>query len=198
MNQRWKHDECGQRLNTNNATIRPDGDALFVGLTAQAQLWECVKTKLPKIRMVHKCLLKAFGKCRASTHVPETYWEIEEIKTKLISQSVRLEARITPLYKDGSLTAEVQVTKAMPSGLAGDLVGIFGVQGKIRDLVQKQVAAKVADYGVSLPPQVMDYHPEVKDIDFVDLGGGRLGLDVEASGAITQEQVVGMLMAQLD
>ncbi|WP_372922020.1 hypothetical protein [Roseovarius sp.] len=198
MNRNWKKDECGERFRTHSATIRPAGDKLSVGVTAQAQLWECVKTKVPKTYFENKCVLHAFGKCQVKTKVPVIRWEMETAKTKLISQSARLEALVTPVFDDGQITAQVQVTNAMPSGLAGDLVRLFGLQGKVRDLVQKEVSAKVAGQGFAFPPEVMAYDPQVEEVDFVDLGGGKLGIALEATGRITQAQVAALLAEQMN
>lgn len=198
INKWWKNEECGQRLRTHSATILPSGDQLFVGVTAQAQQWECIKTKVPKTYFENKCVARAFGKCRIKTKVPVIRWKMETAKTRLISQSVRLEAMVTPVFSDGQFRAHVRVTKAAPSGLAGGLVRAIGFEAILRLLVQSEVSNKVAAHKLVFPPEAMAYDPKVNQVKFVDLGGGKLGIDVAATGRITQEQIAELLSERLN
>ncbi|MBU1834722.1 MAG: hypothetical protein KJ834_01625 [Alphaproteobacteria bacterium] len=198
LDRRWKFEDCGDRFTTGNPDIRPAGNGgLHIGLTAQAQKWQCVKTKLPKTYFENKCVVHAFGKCRFSTKVPVIHMKMETAKTKLISQSIRLEALASTAISGDAISAEIRVTKALPSGLAGQLVKAFGLHDKIKGLVQTKLREKLREHRFVLPEEIKAYDVEILQADFVDLGGGRLGLDVRAQGRITQAQIAALLANEL-
>ncbi len=192
MNKRWKYDECGERFSTHGTTVHPIGDGrLHVGVTAQAQLWKCVKTKIPKIysKMIRIGPLK--------TKVPTVHWVMKTMKTKVISQSVRVEAAVRPVVNGDTVTAEVTVTKAMPSGLAKTLVKVFGLHGKVKDLIQRKIDGKLRGQQFRLPEEVRAFNVVINSASFIDLGGGRLGLKLSASGFATQTQLAELINEQI-
>ncbi len=192
LNKRWKYEECGERFNTSGATVTPMADGrLHIGITAQAQKWQCIKTKVPKT--YSKMVKIGFAKIK----VPEIRWVMETMKTKLISQSIRVEAAVLPVIDGDRVSAEVKVTKAMPSGLAKTLVGAFGLHGKIKGLVQRELNQRLGGKHYRLPAQMQAYDARLNAAKFVDLGNGKLGLRLEASGAITQAQLATMINERL-
>ena len=144
MNKRWKYDECGERFETRGATVRPgENGQLHVSVTAQAQRWKCVKTKIPKVRWE----VKRVGPIK--TKVPQFYSEMKTAKTRLVSQSIHLEALIRAVLNGDTVTADVNVTKAMPSGLAKHFVKAFGLHDKIKNGVQSKIEERLPWSGSS-------------------------------------------------
>lgn len=190
INGRKKYDECGTRFYLKDATIRPAGGGkALIGITAQAQQWHCVKTKVPKTYFKVKKTI--FG---IKTKVPVIKWKIDTFKTKLVSQSARIEALVWPSISGGHAQANVQVTKAAPSGLLGGLVKTFGVEGKIRSLAQKEVNKALKAKGrMALPAEFDRYKVKVQNASFVDIGGGKLGLNLSATGKATQAQLAELI-----
>lgn len=197
MNKRWSHEECGERFSTHSASVTPAGNGrLHVGLTAQAQKWECGGTKVPKT-YCKDTWIKVFGLKTKGIPKCTVKWEQSRWKTKLISQSIRVEALAYPVIKGDTITAEVNVTKAMPSGLAKHLVNAFGLHGKVKDLVQRKIDEKVRGQQFRLPKELQAYNVVIDGADFMDLGGGRLGLKLLASGLITQAQLAELINEQI-
>ena len=192
MNKQWKYEECGQRLTTNNASIRPASDGrLIVSITGQAQQWKCAKFDVPRIRMV----MKKIGFIK--TKVPQTYMHRETAKTKLISQSLHIEAYVRPVIRGNTIYAEVDVTNAMPGGLAKSLVNGLGLHGFIKKMIESEINAQLRDKKYDLPKEANLYNVVIKGARFTDLGQGRLGLKASAKAEITQEQVAILINQQL-
>ena len=197
MNKSWKYDECGVRTSTSGATVRPTGnDQLHVGVTARGQLWECVKTKIPETYWKVRDL--GFLK----TKLPAIRWKMKTGKTRLVSQSIRIEALARPVFKGDSVTANIRVTRAVPSGLLGKAVemldDLLELQDKITKLVQREINKMLLGEQLRLPKQFLDYNAVINSSKFIDLGGGSLGIELSASGSITQVQLAKLLNEQID
>lgn len=119
------------------------------------------------------------------------------MKTKLISQSIRVEAYVRPVINGNTISAEVDVTNAMPGGLAQSLVKAFGLHGKIKNMIKNKIDAKLRDKKYSLPKEANLYKVVLKQTTFTDLGNGRLGLKTSAKAEITQDQVALLINQQL-
>ena len=192
FNKRWKYDECGERLETSNVSVVPMVDGrLKVGITGRAQLWECVKTKLPKVTWE----IKKIGFIK--TKVPVTRWEMKTMKTKLVSQSFRLEAYIKPEIRGNHVTASVDVSRAMPGGLLGKLVNVFGLHGKLKNIARGELQRQLRKNAFKLPAELKAYNVNIKDAHFVNLGGGQLGLDIKANASVSQLQIAKLINEQL-
>ena len=188
LNKRWEYDECGQRFSTRGATVRPAGNGqLHIGVTARGELWECIKTKVP---VTHR-EMKKIGFIK--TKVPVIRWEMKTLKTRLLSQSAHIEALVRPEIDGDAVTAEVKVTKAMPSGLLGRLVKAVGLHDEIKDLIQSKIDEKLRGQKILLPKEVRAYKVVIHSADFIALDGDGLGLKISASGSITQAQLSTLL-----
>lgn len=203
LNKRWKFEDCGERFTTSNPTIRPADDGqLHIGITAQAQKWACGGTKIPKIYCKDTWIITKlpFGAKLKTKGIPKctTKMEYEGWKTKLISQSVRAEALVRAVVNGDTIAVDARVTKAMPSGLAKHLVNAFGLHNKIKDLVQQEVNDKLHAKQYRLPEEVRAYDVVIREASFIDLGDGRLGLKVSASGTITQKQLAILLNGKIN
>lgn len=189
LNGHKKYDECGTRFSLSGASITPttDGKAL-IGISAQAQQWECVKTKVPEVYMKR---VKVAG---VKFDVPAVRMVMKTLKTKLISQSARVEAVVWPTITGDAVTANVKVTKAAPSGLLGKLVSGLGLKSEIKKLAQKQVNKALKEKGhVGLPDEFKQYNVKIHQVGFVDLGGKRLGINFHAEGKASQTQIAQLI-----
>lgn len=199
VNGHKKYDECGTRFSLSGASLSPagNGKALF-GVTAQAQQWECIKTKVPKTYCKRTKIKLPFGGWTWGPPKCSIKWEMKTMKTKLISQSARIEGLVWPTIANGEARANVHITKAAPSGLLGKLVSAFGLKGTITSLARTGVNMALRDKGrVALPKEFDEYEVQVQQIEFVDLGGGRLGLRVQAEGTATQAQLAELIANQM-
>ena len=198
MNKSWDYDECGVRTSTRSATIRPAADGqLFVGVTGRGEIWECVKTKIPETYWEVRDL-GWFGKHK----LPAVRWEMKTAKTRLVSQSISIEALARPVFRDNTVAAEIQVTSARPSGLLGKAVALLDplldLRNEVADFAQERIEEKLRDKRFRLPEEFRDFNVVTDGSKFIDLGDGRLGIELLASGSITQDQLATLLNELID
>ena len=196
MNKRWKYDECGVRTSTHSAAVHPaDNGQLHVAVTAGAELWECVKTKFPetysKVRKI------GFAKIK----LPWIRWKMKTAKTKLLSQSIRIEALARPVFTGDTVTADIKVTQAVPSGLLGKAVemldDLLDLQAKFTELVQREIGKMLSGQQFPLPKEFRDFNVVINSSKFIDRGAASLGIELSASGSITQAQLATLLNEQI-
>ena len=198
MNKSWSYDECGVRTSTHGASVRPTGTGqLQVGVTAQGQLWECVKTKIPETYWKVRDL-GWLGK----TKLPAIRWKMKTMKTRLVSQSIVIEALARPVFKGDTVTADIEVTRVVPSGLLGEAVemldDLLDLQDKITKLVQREIDQLLRGERLRLPTLFRDFRVSINSLKFIDLGDGQLGIELSATGSITQVQLATLLNEKIE
>ena len=197
MNRSWDYDECGVRTSTRSATIRPAANGqLFVGITGRGEIWECVKTKIPETyRKVRD--LGLLGKHK----LPAIRWKMKTAKTRVVSQSISIEALAHLVFRHNTVTAVIEVTSARPSGLLGMAVALLDplldLRDKVTDLAQEKIEEKLLDKRFRLPEEFRDFNVTINSSKFIGMDGG-LGVEVSASGSITQDQLATLINESVD
>lgn len=157
-----RHDDrCGPNWNVWDARVIPNGSAIKVDLHARYFVNRCIKTKRP---------------------VSLVRWKNKVVfETKLFSQAGHIVIDFTPVAAKGVITLHTKVVTADMSGLLGRLK----VNGQIKDLLEQKIQDVVRDkVTAALPPELKKAGFEVHEISFPDLGGGKLGVRIKASGKL--------------
>ena len=119
------------------------------------------------------------------------------MKTRLLSQSAQVKALVRPVIDGETVTAKVEVTKAMPTGLLGELVKLLDLHSEIKKLVQREIDKELRDLHIPLPKQVHVYNVLIHGVGFIALDGDGLGLDISASGTITKDHLDSLIEQQI-
>lgn len=163
-----KDDRCGLNYNVWDPSIRPNGRAIRVDFHARAFENKCVVTKVPKIKDGYKLTFK------------------NEIvgETKLWSQSGHIAIDVWPVFQGQTVTFDAKVITADMGGLLGHLKLDGQIKSLLTDRVQDELRSKL---NVALPAALKTVALQIGEANFIDLGNGKLGLKIKASGAFTQK-----------
>ncbi|MGH1462895.1 MAG: hypothetical protein ACRBB6_12750 [Neptuniibacter sp.] len=120
-------------------------------------------------------------------------------KTKLLSQSARMNAVATPvLGADGkTVSVHVKATKVKPDGLLGVFTNLFGLNGTLKAKLQEIISRKLNGKTIKMPAELAAYDVTIKKLAFIvvpETGG--LGLQVHATAAVTQAQLDDLMKKQ--
>ena len=192
LNKTHKNDECGTRLSTKHAVLRPASDgSLVVSLKATVEQWKCVSAHVPKTySRTHKVL-------GAKIKLPYLKWVHERAKTKLVSQSAQFVLVVRPVADKDKVTVNVSVTKATLSGLLGSVVKALNLESMIKRQIEAELRKELKDKAISFPKSLKLFNVKISQLQFKDIGNGRLGLALTASASLTQQQLVAILNDEL-
>ena len=191
LNKTWKYSECGRQLYTKNTslTATSNGD-LKVSLDGQGKIITCIKGPVTHTEVKDWGLL---GKHR----VPVVRKGI--IARVPVSQSINIQGVIRPIIKGDLVTASVSISRAMPSGVIKQFVKVFGLHGKVKKLIQKEIDKELSKTNAKfkLPPEFKQYNVNIKEAKFVQMQNGHLGIKLAASGSITQQQLADLINKEI-
>jgi hypothetical protein len=185
LNGRREYKECGTRFSLSNARLSPVGNGkLLFSIKANAEQWVCTNIKLPKFYTKRSKISLPFGGWTYGLPKVYTKWETKTGKTRLVSQSTWVEGLIWPTVQKSKVRIRMKFTKAAADGLLGGLVN--GILKSYLQLVSNLI---LLNNERALPKKFDQYKIQVKHVDFVDHGGGRLALRIEADGKATMTQL---------
>jgi hypothetical protein len=156
---------CDANWNVWNANVIPNGGGIKLDFDARYFLNKCAIVTLPEWHGLF--------------HVE---WHDQVVgETTVVSQAGHIAVDVWPVIQNGAITVDANVVTADMNGLLGALklngqVKDF-LNGKIRDALKAQLSA-------SLPPAMLEAGVQFSDITFFDLGAGKLGLKLKATGTI--------------
>ena len=111
------------------------------------------------------------------------------------------EALAHPVFRHNTVTAVIEVTSARPSGLLGRAVALLDplldLRDKVTDLAQEKIEEKLLDKRFRLPEEFRDFNVTINSSKFIGMDGG-LGVEVSASGSITQDQLATLINESVD
>jgi hypothetical protein len=158
-------DRCGDNYNVWDARVLPNGQSLKVDFHARYYRNKCVITTVPE--------------WRGLWHME---WHDKVVgETILIEQAGHIVVDLTPaISPDGAVTVDAHVVTADMDGLLGRLKLNGEVKSLLAGKIREALKAKLA---VALPQEVVKtgVRPEVS---FIDLGGGKLGMRLKATGKV--------------
>jgi hypothetical protein len=192
INRRKSYDECGLRSSVSSTRIIPGVNARAVlSATLHGEFWQCVKTKIPEVYCEDTWIETKlpFGGHLKTKGIPKcrTEWNMKTAKTRVGSQSADVSMDLIPTIANNEFAVDVQVTNAKLSGLAGELVKLFGWDDEIRKLVQQEVgkALKKDPLRLALPEETRPLSMQLMSVQFTDRGTGRLGAKITATAQIS-------------
>jgi hypothetical protein len=182
IKQRASHrDDCGQDIDVHTVRLMPAGNdsaSLFVaGHLAQ---WACPTMHVPQF------------------HGFEIRWEeVRLAKTIVVEQSGSVDLRLTPEIAEGGKTMslvisarDVKADGALGIALQTPVIGAALLDPAIKNLILNQLNGQLGNsLHQSLPDHLSPYAPRVTSAKLVDIGQGKLGLDVELAAHIQKAEV---------
>jgi hypothetical protein len=162
-----RDDRCGDNWNVWDARVAPNGQSIRVDLHARYFRNECVIVRRPYVRR---------GEFRVR-------WRNEIIgETRLVSQSGHFAADVWPVFQGNTVSVDAKVVTADTGGLLGRL----NLEGQIKPFLTGKIREALADRAkFPLPPGLTNANLTFTEVTFVDLGGGRLGMKIKATGKLT-------------
>jgi hypothetical protein len=135
-------------------------------------------------------------------------WRWEELrlaKTIAVEQSGSVDLRLKPVIVDGGKTIDLTISarEIKADGLLGNVLQlpIIGPQildSAIKNLILNQINGHIgSSLRQSIPAQLASYAPKVVQANLVNLGDGRLGIDLSMAGHIAKAQVTQLISQAL-
>jgi hypothetical protein len=156
---------CADNWNVWDAKVMPNGGSIKIDLQARYFLNKCVIVTVPEWQGLWTVRMK-------DRVVGETI---------LVSQQAHLAVDVTPVISNGVVTATADVVTADANGLLGRLK----ITGQIKSFLNDKLNAALQDkLKAALPPELVKAGVQISELQFIDLGGGKLGLKLKASGTL--------------
>jgi hypothetical protein len=159
-----KVERCADNYNVWDAKVLPNGGSVKVDFQARYYLNKCAIVTLPEFRDLRI-----------------TFHDHVIGETILFSQAGHIAVDVTPSIQDGVVTVDTDVVTADMDGLLGRLKLNGQVKAFLNDKIRDALKAQLT---TTLPPEVMKAGVQFSEISFVDLGAGKLGLKVKATGKL--------------
>lgn len=166
LNTTRKDSRCSDNYNVWDARVIPNGSSIKVDFQARYFLNKCVIITVPEWHGIWRM-----------------EWHDRVVgETILISQAGHIAVDVTPVIRNGVVTVETNVVTADMNGLLGRLKLNGQVKSFLNDKIRGALQAKLT---ANLPSEVTKADVQVTEITFPDLGGGKLGMKVKATGKLT-------------
>jgi hypothetical protein len=158
-------DRCHSNWNVWDAKVLPNGHSINVDLNARFYENQCTIITVPEWHGLF--------------HMEWHDRVVEE--TTLISQAGHFAVDIWPVIEGENITVNAQVVTADANGLLGRLK----INGQIKDFLTPKIRDALRDkVHAKLPPEFAKAGVKM-DVSFIDLGGGKLGMKVKATGKVS-------------
>lgn len=156
---------CADNWNVWDAKVMPNGAAIKVDLQARYFL--------------NKCAIVTVPEWHGPFHMQMKDRVVGE--TTVVSQAAHLAVDVTPVIANGVVTASANVVTADADGLLGRLKITGQIKSFLNDKLNQALQEKLK---AAIPAELMKAGVEVSELQFVDLGAGKLGLKLKASGKL--------------
>jgi hypothetical protein len=152
---------CGERLNVLGASLVPATPAAILTLNAHVEKWACAK---------------AFGK---------------EVVKRFVGGNGTIVVRLTPKLEDApAIKLAAEVTSLEADGSLGELLRSGPFAETIREKIRGAVVSaleKSTDFKTTLPPAAQQL-VSIREVQFAEIGDGRLGLRISSEVRIPAAQ----------
>ena len=115
-------------------------------------------------------------------------------KTIILEQSADITVQLTPAFDKNRIYLNSETISAMPDGILGQIIGGLGLEAMIKEEVNKALrkALRADNMTLIIPDQLRKYRPKINDVRFRDRGNGNLGLGIQGSISVNQNQLAGI------
>ena len=175
-----RNEECGDRFHL--VRLEPPtpagGDVLIKG-AVRYEKWYCTYAKVPEFR-----------------GLKVTFKERRTSKNKIVRETADVIARIFTRVAPDEVRLDAEAVKVDAGhGLLQPLVDALGLDGEVRALATRELREMFSreGFGLSFPKEVRAYDVRFTQAEFVDRGGGSLGLVVRGEVSLTQADVAKLL-----
>lgn len=160
-----RDEECGDKLRLHTVALSPASPLAEIFIAGHYERWGCIH---------------AFGGTG---------------KTRLFEQSASAKIRLIPRIEEGQTIAlQFEVTDLSADGLLRSFLEDNVLGPPLRKaLIDALRPALGSPLRVSLPEALRGYRPVFNQVQFVDIGGGKLGLKVDGRLDLTADQIQELL-----